>query len=421
VGFILPGGMIVLMHLPTGSSSFALNTEPEAMETTFNAMDRWLLELGFFPDPDLGRVRNPFDFLRGEADPALQECFVKLGEPSWLTLGSAGSGKSAALTMRALHSSTLIRYQSVIVFDAVLEDMIALYTPRSPAATVTIGLDIDDEESIDPRSIAQVLDQVRTLQGSPQAPPIIVALPEKFLPIAKPYQPWQIQWTHENLANLLELRLRWASEGKISSLDQISEGSLTKTHTELSDLSKTPRDLFRLGQQLFRFHAANPTLAHQALLQEDDWSALLAHINAGNQQNETSVPDMTSTARDLLNAPSDPAMADHETCVKEEIKSLLRRINLDEYDRSLPIAWNALVELEKQIAGHQASEIRAGHQHDLDEKRKEVMGKFENILRYEIKKTYSRYISNLSDAERQRLLVSLLRSHYYEMSHQGKQ
>lgn len=67
-----------------------------------SSLDAWLSTLGFVYDPALGRVRNPFDFLRAEDDLALQETFVPTLDPASLSLpfnvivlGPAGSGKSA--------------------------------------------------------------------------------------------------------------------------------------------------------------------------------------------------------------------------------------------------------------------------------------------------------------------------------------
>ena len=80
-----------------------------------SSFDAWLNTLGFVYDPVLGRVRSPFDFLHAEDDPAIQESFVSLLDPSILlrpldlaVLTLPGAGKTG-LRLMAEHQAARMR------------------------------------------------------------------------------------------------------------------------------------------------------------------------------------------------------------------------------------------------------------------------------------------------------------------------
>jgi len=290
MGVIPTGGLEASAGATAGSPLFSLIMEPEAMDTQRSAMEQWLLELGFVYDKTLGRVRNPFDFPRGEADPALGECFVALGGESdhsnrRLIVGLAGSGKTAQLIMLA-QGTTHLQYQSAVVFMTMLDDIIAITTNKQNT-TFTITLDIEDDDTADPLLIAQLLDKIHTLQLPQQSPHICIALPEKFLPLAKPYQPWIIQWDSQLLANFLKARLLWASDGTHNDLARICAENVKEPHEKLSAQAQTPRHLFELGQYLFHAHLITALPESEIRLQENDWELLIAYVKPKHQITST--------------------------------------------------------------------------------------------------------------------------------------
>ncbi len=142
MGVIPTGGLEASAGATAGSPLFSLIMEPEAMDTQRSAMEQWLQELGFVYDDTLGRVRNPFDFPRGEADPALKECFVALGGESdhsnrRLIVGPAGSGKTAQLIMLAqdVKPNTLTFYQSAVTLHAIVDDIFHVPAVKKSLAT----------------------------------------------------------------------------------------------------------------------------------------------------------------------------------------------------------------------------------------------------------------------------------------------
>ncbi|HOV47085.1 MAG TPA: hypothetical protein PLM06_00425 [Anaerolineae bacterium] len=280
MGVIPTGGLEASAGATAGLPLFPLITEPEAMDTQRSAMEQWLLELGFVYDKTVGRVRNPFDFPRGEADPALKECFVALGGESdysnrRLIVGPAGSGKTAQLIMLA-QGTTHLQYQSAVVFAAVWNDIIDT-SISSPGKTFSIVLDVDDSEHAESSVIEQLLDQIYTLYVLPQNVNIYIALPGEFLEIAEPYKPWKLQWEITRLEKLIKSRVKWATKGKSSELAQFCDTNVVKPDNTLASLAQTPRRLFELGRYLFHVHTRTISPFNKTLLQASEWETLNAY------------------------------------------------------------------------------------------------------------------------------------------------
>ncbi len=379
MGVIPTGGLEASAGATAGSPLFSLIMEPEAMDTQRSAMEQWLLELGFFYDKTLGRVRNPFDFPRGEADPALKECFVALGGESdysnrRLIVGPAGSGKTAQLIMMA-QGRTHLQYQSAVVFMTMLDDIIAI-TTNKPNEAFTITLDIEDNDTADPLLIAQLLDKIHTLQLPQQSPHICIALPEKFLPLAKPYQPWIIQWDSQLLANFLKARLLWASNGTHNDLARICAENVKEPHEKLSAQARTPRHLFELGQYLFHAHPITALPKSGIRLQENDWNLLLAYTQF-KQPKRSEQPvlsrEVESTASQSL----------PRTQQLEELYELLRKLDDTQLETFLLI--HCPVVYDKKARGMRRDEkinLLLEHCHYNPEVTQEIIA----IVKYYIKK-----------------------------------
>jgi len=293
MGVIPTGGLEASAGATAGSPLFSLIMEPEAMDTQQSAMEQWLRELGFAYDETLGRVRNPFDFPRGEADPALEECFVALGGESdhsnrRLIVGPAGSGKTAQLIMMA-QGTTHLQYQSAVVFAAVWKDIIDT-SISSSGKTFSIVLDVDDSEHAESSVIEQLLDQIYTLYVLPQNVNIYIALPGEFLEIAEPYKPWKLQWEITQLEELIESRVKWATNGKSSELAQFCDTNIVKPDNTLASLAQTPRRLFELGRYLFHVHTRTISPFNKTLLQASEWETLNAYARFRSERKPPSTP-----------------------------------------------------------------------------------------------------------------------------------
>lgn len=409
VGFILPGGLNVPAHHLAGLPFFALITEPEAMETAFNAMDRWLLELGFFLDPDLGRVRNPFDFLRGEADPSLRECSIDLNRTPGLILGAAGAGKTAQLRLFVQEHvpQCPIHYQSVIALNAVLDDV--WHMPKVKAnlerhQSAHIVLDVEDNDTLDSQVVALLLQRIYA-NRIPHAIHFHIALPERFRSVADGYKTWAINWHPDQLAELLSLRLIWASQGRLTNLDQICDTGVTNLHATLSNLAETPRRLFELGQFLFRHHVANDPLNERLLLQESDQQALLAHVSSAPAAIRP--PAVSPIEKDQ---PASSATSPQEAIRQAEITLVekLSDLNLHEY-KTLVMAWRVLEKLETQCAGYTSLDIPPSRKIELEDKRSEVAELFKKAIAVGHPTIDDEVIQKLKPEEKESFLLELLR------------
>jgi len=338
LGVIPTGGLEASAGATAGSPLFSLIMEPEAMDTQRSAMEQWLLELGFVYDETLGRVRNPFDFPRGEADPALKECFVALGGESdhsnrRLIVGPAGSGKTAQLIMLA-QGTMHLQYQSVVVFAAVWNDIIDT-SISSPDKTFSIVLDVDDSEHAESSVIEQLLGQIYTLYVLPQKVNIYVALPGEFLEIAEPYKPWKLQWKITQLEALIELRVKWATNGKFSKLAQFCDAGVVKPDNTLASLAQTPRRLFELGRYLFHVHTRTISPLNKTLLQASEWETLNAYAQFRSERKPPSTPvSSPPVAPSVTECPQSPPLATSEL---ESLNTLLKQLDDSEYEQLLII------------------------------------------------------------------------------------
>ncbi len=338
MGVIPTGGLEASAGATAGSPLFSLIMEPEAMDTQRSAMEQWLLELGFVYDETLGRVRNPFDFPRGEADPALKECFVALGGESdhsnrRLIVGPAGSGKTAQLIMLA-QGTMHLQYQSVVVFAAVWNDIIDT-SISSPDKTFSIVLDVDDSEHAESSVIEQLLGQIYTLYVLPQKVNIYIALPGEFLEIAEPYKPWKLQWKITQLEALIELRVKWATNGKFSKLAQFCDADVVKPDNTLASLAQTPRRLFELGRYLFHVHTRTISPLNKTLLQASEWETLNAYAQFRSERKPPSTPvSSPPVAPSVTECPQSPPLATSEL---ESLNTLLKQLDDSEYEQLLII------------------------------------------------------------------------------------
>jgi len=344
MGVIPTGGLEASAGATAGSPLFSLIMEPEAMDTQRSAMEQWLQELGFVYDDTLGRVRNPFDFPRGEADPALKECFVALGGESdhsnrRLIVGPAGSGKTAQLLMLA-QGTTHLQYQSAVVFAAVWKDIIDT-SISSSGKTFSIVLDVDDSEHAESSVIEQLLDQIYTLYVLPQNVNIYIALPGEFLEMAEPYKPWKLQWKITQLEALIELRVKWATNGKSSELAQFCDTNVVKPDNTLASLAQTPRRLFELGRYLFHVHTRTISPFNKTLLQASEWETLNAYAQFRSERKPPSTPvSSPPVASSVPGCPQSPPPAtSHELKI---LDTLLKRLDDSEYERLLMFEYPSI-------------------------------------------------------------------------------
>lgn len=346
LGVIPTGGLEASAGATAGSPLFSLIMEPEAMDTQRSAMEQWLLELGFVYDETLGRVRNPFDFPRGETDPALKECFVALGGESdhsnrRLIVGPAGSGKTAQLIMLA-QGTTHLQYQSAVVLTAVWNDTIDT-SISSPDKTFSIVLDVDDSEHAESSVIEQLLDQIYTLYVLPEKVNIYVALPGEFLEIAEPYKPWKLQWKITQLEALIELRVKWATNGKFSKLAQFCDADVVKPDNTLASLAQTPRRLFELGRYLFHVHTRTISplnKTNKTLLQASEWEALNAYAQFRSERKPPSTPvSSPPVAPSVTECPQSLPLATSEL---ESLNTLLKQLDDSEYEQLLMFKYPSI-------------------------------------------------------------------------------
>jgi|GEM_PF-1510585 len=288
LGVIPTGGLEASAGATAGSPLFSLIMEPEAMDTQRSAMEQWLLDLGFVYDETLGRVRNPFDFPRGEADPALKECFVQLFPdmsrfvkpyPLVVIVGDVGCGKSAWLRWLMMQPDI----SGVICHSPhemrVLIEAIKGETITSPATgTFYFGLDIDDAwcEGSRLRALKEVLTNIAKWRN--ELPNIVfrVALPAKIRGLAQQYRPETLDWSAGLLNELLKLRLSWASRST-PDLRRFFQEDLSNVdfNAELTSIAQTPRRMFELGQNLLNIHFASSYYTRKAILIEKKaWEAI---------------------------------------------------------------------------------------------------------------------------------------------------
>lgn len=329
MGVIPTGGLEASAGATAGSPLFSLIMEPEAMDTQRSAMEQWLLDLGFVYDETLGRVRNPFDFPRGEADPALKECFVALGGESdhsnrRLIVGPAGSGKTAQLIMLTedVKPNTLTFYQSAVTLHAIVDDIFHAPAVKKSLATygsANVVLDIDDDEITDPQIITLILEKTNTELQRQRGISFYIALPEKYRFVAERYDPLKICWSVQQLAQLLRQRLLWASGGKCDDLARICAENVKGPHERLAAQAQTPRHLFELGQYLFHAHLITALPESEIRLQENDWNLLLAYTQF-KQPKRSEQPVPVSETRAM-----DPQFS--MTQQLEELRELLRKLD----------------------------------------------------------------------------------------------
>lgn len=320
--------------------------ELEMMRMQLSPMDAWLYELGFAYDETLGRVRNPFDFPRGEADPSLDECFVELDNNpnSSLMVGAAGSGKTAQLLhlAKGFKPNSILFYNSAVILHAVLDDIFHIPAVRARLAAndlVNIILDVDDAEHVDSQIIALILERVNSLDA--QGIHLCIALPERFRSVVAQYEYWEIRWSSEKLREFLRQRLLWAFNTydikSQQSLISICMSDVENPDQMLCSLARNPRHLLELGQYLF--HAHTQTLsAKEGRLGINDWDSL--RVYAQFAQHGKSGLQLYTVAPTSPISISPPPWGN----VSKKILQLLDRLDDSEMDRFLLCYYPSIYE-----------------------------------------------------------------------------
>ena len=268
---------------PFNSEVLAAMDKSNTVPGRSSALDDWLSALGFVYDPDLGRVRNPFAFPRAEDGPALKECFQfpvyfeRLLQPVHsIVLALPGGGRTALrLMLQAKISEHGTPFSTYTSASKLYDELDRIARKSQQQQERFIFLDLDDlNKNVDDRVVEQLICKI--FSDDFKRFFFKVFLPVRFRPFTDTYQPLEIRWTVQDLIEIIQRRMIWASDGKKQSLAQISASELQILNPDqvLARMSATPRELLNLGQHLFAYH-----LLHQDkfdLLKEEDRNGMVA-------------------------------------------------------------------------------------------------------------------------------------------------
>lgn len=306
VGSSLPGSPSVDARGIAGPFLSTTTTlEIEGMDPRDAAVNEWLRKVGFVYDRDLGHVRNPFGYPRGEADPALEECFVSpefepspfteiekhFGTTSCLTLvGPPGSGKSAILAMFvAAQNQTPVVYQNPYALIKVLRRVLCNLdndVPTLSASCVNVFLDLDKTYQIPVSVMKMLFDMISDIRSRTPNMNVKIVLPHEISKVDLPGFFEYGEFTWNNFDSLLRARFSWASGGKFEDLKELCDTRLQflveSPHEQLAQIARTPRHLFELGQELFRIHIEHSGPSPDSLLQEIEWGAFGERVRSLN-------------------------------------------------------------------------------------------------------------------------------------------
>ncbi len=281
-------GRVFSPPLPMGSLPAAL-LRPTAMSAQQSgaSLNAWLSEMGFVYDPLLRRVRNPFDFLRAEDHPGLvHRCAVSLPALEGIlqnqyTVITArqGSGKTA---LRMIAEDELMKRSSPPLIYTIESSLCNIRVirdvprvQRALESKQSVFLFVDTGDTPDRHVVADLLDYVFSEEYFESPIDFKIFLPDGYGALIAPHRTLQIVWMPEQLEQLMQARLRWASDGKRTRLAQICDSALRSQDPDaaLARRAHTPRELLNPAQRLFAIHVASGK-GEESLLDITDWEML---------------------------------------------------------------------------------------------------------------------------------------------------
>ena len=271
---------------PFNSEVLAAMDKSNTVPGRSSALDDWLSALGFVYDPDLGRVRNPFAFPRAEDGPALKECFQfpvyfeRLLQPVHsIVLALPGGGRTALrLMLQAEMSERGTPFSTYTSASKLYDELDRIARKSQRQQEKFIFLDLDDlNKNVDDRVVEQLICKIFSddfksffFKGF---------LPVRFRAFTDTYQPLEIRWTVQDLIEIIQQRMAWASGVKKQSLAQICDPELQTLNPDqaLVRMAATPRELLNLGQYLFASHLSQK--GEPVLVGRKDWNGMMTIVD----------------------------------------------------------------------------------------------------------------------------------------------
>jgi len=263
--------------------------KPRRIAHQDSALDDWLGALGFVYDSDLGHVRNPFAFPRAEVDPSLWECFQPsvyfeglLQPVHSIVLTLPGGGRTALrLMLQAEMSKRGMPFSTDTSASKLSDKLDRIARESQQQQEKFIFLDLDDlNENVDDQIVGQLTRRI--FSNDFKSFFFKIFLPVRFRPFTGTYQPLEIRLMVQDLIEIIQQRMTWASGGRKQSLAQICAPELQTLNPDqaLARMAATPRELLNLGQLLLIYHAPHWKSEEILLLNRNDWYMMTEGVQA---------------------------------------------------------------------------------------------------------------------------------------------